>query len=306
MSYVPGKSDAKKALRYRQRGAENLTPEQAEWLSGYEEALIARGVPRRTSKYTKEYQESNTPTEENENEAGENPTKEDDKTGNASGNGNSQPEPGHSNPDDGNAPDVEPPTQPRPPKPPRVNTDSPRTDGKRQSGNWREKYSGGSSVDGREQTCLTIATQAIGILTLMSEQIRLSGAEPVIEPKLLFNAMVLTVDDVLPDDLTVKPQHIAVGGSIAIISHRFLRRKEIADAIKKQSTAGKDEFGRKYSPPAQAPSAPPPVPPAPPPPPPAPPPPPPQATKVEPPKPTEPVYNDRDAQVPHVTDVEVF
>lgn len=296
MSYVPGKSDAKKALRYRQRGAENLTPEQAEWLNGYEEALIARGIPRRTSKYTKESQDGNTPSGENESETGENPTPENNQTGNAGSGGGGEPEPGHSNPDDGNAPDVEPPPPPRPPKPPRVNTDATKPEGKRQSGNWREKYSGGSSVDGREQTCLTIATQAIGILTLMSEQIRLSGAEPVIEPKLLFNAMVLTVDDVLPDDLTVKPQHIAVGGSIAIISHRFLRRKEIADAIKKQSTAGKDEFGRKYSPPA-------------PPPPPSqspPPPPPPPAPKVEPPKPTEPVYNDRDAQVPHVTDVEVF
>jgi len=121
-----------------------------------------------------------------------------------------------------------------PPKPPRVHA-APKDDGPKKKERWQDKYK--AQAEGREQSVTFLANQWLNILNAMAAQIRASGAQPIVEPAMLYNAMVITLDDVLPANLEVKPEHMAVGGSTALLVQRFMRRKEIGDLERKTKEA---------------------------------------------------------------------
>jgi len=113
------------------------------------------------------------------------------------------------------------------PPPPRVAASAPDAGkGGKSSGRWQDKYQAAGT--GRETTVTTIADAWAGVLTAMADQLRAVGVEPFLDPKHLYGAIVLTVDDLLPAHVEVKPVHLAVLGSTAITAQRFMRRKEIA------------------------------------------------------------------------------
>jgi len=143
-----------------------------------------------------------------------------------------EPAPAAAPPPPAAAPDLPPPMPDLPPPgsaptPPRVaaHAADPGKGGK-SSGRWQDKYQAAGT--GRETTVTTIADAWAGVLTAMADQLRAVGVEPFLDPKHLYGAIVLTVDDLLPAHVEVKPVHLAVLGSTAITAQRFMRRKEIA------------------------------------------------------------------------------
>lgn len=150
---------------------------------------------------------------------------------------------------------------PPPPAPPRVATGGVlRDDGNGKGGSdgdWRKRYRGGGK-DGRERTVLAIASQWRGALEFMSEQIKMSGGTPMIPVDELWPHIVITVDDMLPEKVQLKPSHIAVGGTTVLLVQRIARNKKVGEAY---------ERGAKGPPstpnePAPTPEPPPPVQPA--------------------------------------------
>jgi hypothetical protein len=75
-----------------------------------------------------------------------------------------------------------------------------------------------------------VASQWHGILQGMSEQLRLAGVDPLIDPQQLLPAIVLTVDELLPVEFALDHKKVAVLGSSALVVQRFLNRKDIAAA----------------------------------------------------------------------------
>ncbi len=67
----------------------------------------------------------------------------------------------------------------------------------------------------------------LGVLVKMADEIRSCGADPFIDPQALGGAIVLALDDILPERLNVTPRVAAIGGSSAILAQRFLLRKQI-------------------------------------------------------------------------------
>lgn len=126
---------------------------------------------------------------------------------------------------------------PPPPPPPRVATAGGvfRDDGKREGqsdGDWRKRYRGGGQ-DGRERTVLAIASQWRGALEFMSEQIKMSGGTPMIPVDELWPHIVITVDDMLPEKVKLKPSHIAVGGTTVLLAQRIARNKKVNEAYER-------------------------------------------------------------------------
>lgn len=94
--------------------------------------------------------------------------------------------------------------------------------------NWRDKYKNGAGA-GREQTCQLIAGYWHQMLKSMADQIKTAGAEPWIDPDALMPSMVLTLDEVLPEDMQLTPRATALLGTTAITAQRFLLRGKIRE-----------------------------------------------------------------------------
>jgi len=126
---------------------------------------------------------------------------------------------------------------PPPPPPPRVATGGGAQSGggngsDTQGGDWRKRYRGGGQ-DGRERTVLAIASQWRGALEFMSEQIKMSGGTPMIPVDELWPHIVITVDDMLPEKVKLKPSHIAVGGTTVLLAQRIARNKKVNEAYER-------------------------------------------------------------------------
>jgi hypothetical protein len=122
--------------------------------------------------------------------------------------------------------------------PPRVRTeaeDAPRgKDGS--TGDWREKYKrGAAGASSREVTVTKIAEQWRNVLSAMTQGMVAAGITPLVDPADLYPSIVLVVDEILPAHVELTPKMIAVGGTTALVVQRFVRRKEIAEAMQKDS-----------------------------------------------------------------------
>lgn len=76
------------------------------------------------------------------------------------------------------------------------------------------------------------------ILQWMESQIVFSGGKPLIPSESIWNALVITVDDVLPRDITLKPQHMVIACTTTLVVQRFARRKEVAEAYANAARSG--------------------------------------------------------------------
>lgn len=220
---VDRKAEIKKAWRIRRKPIEERTEEEKVWFAAYETTKLKRGkqVPDPATEQNDE------PLEDDEGVA-----------------------------DLGNEPIG--PDEPIPPPPPAPRVEIPKPPKEEQepqkgSTDWRKKYRQSMGGDGRERTVITIASQWLAILEWASEQIKMSGGTPMMDPKALFPAIVITVDDFLPERVSIKPQHIAAVGTTLIIGQRIARHKKIGEAIE----------ARKREPVFQEPPPPPPPPPTP-------------------------------------------
>lgn len=135
-----------------------------------------------------------------------------------------------------------PPTAPPLPRPPRVERASEADDdakaSKKKAASWRAKYESDAG-DGREETCKYVADQWHGALRALADQIKASGVDPIVDPDKLYGAIILTVDEVMPAQVRLSPRARALAGTTAIVVHRFVRRKEIAE-IQKTETDRKE------------------------------------------------------------------
>jgi hypothetical protein len=197
-------SENKRAYRLRKRPDDQLSQEEREWLANYDINKRQKGKPY----------------------VGNMGVADADKDGDGAGQDDGLDEPS-------DATDDVPP--PPPPPPPRVNVETGADDGAdgvrsvRTGRNWRSKYAGGQ--DGREKTVLVIASQWRGILQFMSDQITLSGGTPMISVESIWPALVMTVDDVLPEKVAIKPAHIAAVGTTVLLTQRIARHKKVGEAI---------------------------------------------------------------------------
>lgn len=152
----------------------------------------------------------------------------------------------------GPAPPVEP--IPPPPPPPRVPASSsgPSShDDDDKASNWRSKY---KRENGRERAVLAIASQWKSILDFLSHQITLSGGTPVVDTAMLWQSLVITVDDVLPERFELRPQHIAALGTTALLAQRIARHKKVVAAYEQQAAA--QATGQSPAPPPTQPTPP--------------------------------------------------
>lgn len=92
---------------------------------------------------------------------------------------------------------------------------------------WQKKYKKEGKAAGREQTVLMIAGGWMQGLEMLCAKLREVQVEPFVEPKDLFPSIVLTLDDMLPASLELKPEHIAVGGSTALLVQAVMNRKAL-------------------------------------------------------------------------------
>ncbi len=121
-----------------------------------------------------------------------------------------------------------PPRGPRfaPPKPPRTKVDDDDAPKGAKKEKWQDKYK--SKQEGREKTVVTCANAICSVLHAMENEMRAVGVEPIVSVETLYGAWVLTLDDFLPANLELKPEHVALGGSSALLVQRFMNRKKIA------------------------------------------------------------------------------
>jgi hypothetical protein len=215
----PRRLEQRRAYRLRKniKAGKPLDDEDREWLALYEESVKKPG--------TADLDPAAPATDEEPDAADDEPDELPD----------AAPEP----PADV-APKIDLPPPPPPPKapplpaPPRVGAregrEEPPSGGKRNE-RWQDKYKGGDggASIGREATVTQIAQQWLNVLTLLTQSCTDAGIKPILDPQQLYGSIVLTVDDMLPAHIELKPQHVAVGGTTAIVVQRFLKRKEIAE-----------------------------------------------------------------------------
>jgi len=144
---------------------------------------------------------------------------------------------------------VEPP--PAPPPPPRVASDA----GQPTEESVPKKKKAAKD-DGRDRAVKMVAGQWIAALKFMSSQIEESGGTPVFKVEDLEPHIVTTVDDMLPESVTIKPQHIAAIGTTAIIAQRVMRRKKIAEFYEQKRHQPQPEPPREPPPKPEEPPAP--------------------------------------------------
>jgi hypothetical protein len=129
------------------------------------------------------------------------------------------------------------PAAPPPPPPPRVDipdrADEPQ--GPTGGSDWRRKYQTKGKDAGRERTVTIIAAQWKQMLEFCCEQIKMSGGTPMVDVAALYPHIVLTVDDMLPEKVVIKPSHIAAVGSTVIIAQRIARHKKVGEAYERQA-----------------------------------------------------------------------
>jgi hypothetical protein len=143
------------------------------------------------------------------------------------------------------------------PPPPRVSTATHAAPDAKDD--WRAQYRNASTV-GREQTVLFVSGQWVDILRSMERQLALVGVKPLIPVDVLVSSIVLAVDELLPERISLTPKATAVIGTTSLSVQRFLHRDAIAKKL-----AGETE---QKTPLRLVPDFPPPAPPPPPPPPP--------------------------------------
>lgn len=189
-------SENKRAYRIRKKPAAERSQEDVDWLAIYDETK-RKGAPPITN-------DGGAPEPEQESA----PVPEDDG-----------------------------PPLPPPPPPPRVDIPDRRDDepGPVGGSDWRRKYQSKGKDAGRERTVTIIAAQWKQILEFCSEQIKLSGGTPMVDVAALYPHIVLTVDDLLPEKVVIKPSHIAVIGSTVLIGQRVARHKKVGEAYEQQA-----------------------------------------------------------------------
>jgi hypothetical protein len=122
--------------------------------------------------------------------------------------------------------------------PPRINTkpddDGPRS--KEHGGDWRAKYKQGSGGQvPREVTVTKLAEQWLAVMTALTQGMEAAGIKPLVDPQTIYPYVVLEIDAVLPAHVELTPRMMAVGGTTVLVVQRFVRRKEIADAMKTEA-----------------------------------------------------------------------
>lgn len=186
-------SERKRAWRIRKKPESERSVEDVEWLESY--VLSARKSGRPAASATPEEPETTEPEEESELED-------------------------------------ELPAAPPPPPPPRIDMAQPREREESGKGNthWRKKYEQGGKDAGRERTVTYIASQWKTLLVFACEQIKMSGGTPMVDVEMLYPHLVITVDDALPERITLKSSHIAAVGTTVILGQRIARHKKIGEA----------------------------------------------------------------------------
>jgi hypothetical protein len=69
----------------------------------------------------------------------------------------------------------------------------------------------------------------LGVLQAMADSLEEVGVKPAINPADLEGAIVLTCDQVLPAEIELTPEIVAVGGSSALLAQRMIHRKKIEE-----------------------------------------------------------------------------
>jgi hypothetical protein len=220
-------ADSAKSRRIRQaiEDGKEVSPEELEWLQLYLESKSNRGRPIKVGADVVDSGTAETDSDENPNPPSDSPVEVEDKAPPVEATGAAVPEPPKAPP---RPPRVPPPPRlatPKMPPPPRVEDERPRGN----SGDWRDKFRGDS--EGREETVTTCAKAICGVLQGMVDEIKMVGGKPVMEVDDLYGPWVLTLDEWLPQDLKIKSEHKAIFGSTGIIVHRFMRRKDIKEAL---------------------------------------------------------------------------
>jgi hypothetical protein len=136
------------------------------------------------------------------------------------------------------------PPPPRLSAPPRVRVEADEPNDKKAKGSdWRDKYRSGPSGTSRELTVTKVAEQWRNILIALTQGMEAAGVKPLIDPNELYPSMVLVLDEVIPAHVELTPKVIALGGTTALIVQRFIRRKEIAEALAKEQE--REEFRKR-------------------------------------------------------------
>lgn len=149
------------------------------------------------------------------------------------------------------------PDPPRLAPPPKVDAEPPRaveSKGKASGGaDWRGKWRhsvkvdlGGKSQDvhdPREVLCVQGAALWAGLTKAMETALEKIDVRPYggLTTESLFGSMVLTIDKVLPPDLTLKPEQIAIGGTMAMAVPLALNWKKLKEHSAKTEAQKKAE-----------------------------------------------------------------
>lgn len=106
---------------------------------------------------------------------------------------------------------------------------------------WCEEFGGGKeSSNGRRDTCVRLANGWMAGLRAMRDEIRAAGGDVLVDldsPD-LYNAMVLTVDRIAPERVKVTPEARALVSTTIVLAHRFVARKDIAEAKAREERLG--------------------------------------------------------------------
>ncbi len=247
----PRRLESKRATRLRgkKRAGQELSADDEEWLAAYDASKRPPGRPRKDDGEADD--ESSDDDGADVVDADDESTADDETKvdaasdaphGDAAGAASPPPPAAVESPPPSPAVDAAPafvpppplPKAPRNPVPPRVRI---RVDGDdapagKKGGAWQDKYKGEAQAGNREQTCLLIGGYWLGMLTQMADALKSAGIDPIVKPETLGGAIVLTLDEILPDTVEVTPKVMAVGGSTAILVQRFMRREDIAKAAK--------------------------------------------------------------------------
>lgn len=119
-------------------------------------------------------------------------------------------------------------------------------------GDWRKKYAKGTT-DGRERTVTAIASQMLAALTAISDQIKMAGEVPLVDPQALWPHLVITVDDLLPERVRLKPSHIVVGATAVLVGQRIKHHRKIVAVYEGRAATGDTPAATPPPPPPQPP-----------------------------------------------------
>lgn len=102
----------------------------------------------------------------------------------------------------------------------------------RASAVWREKYGGTSQrsnpAEARERVCLTVAQWWEAILRACVRDLRTIEVEPAVNVDKMRDALVLAVDDLLPDTVAISPTTQVLCESTVLVMQRLVHYRRIA------------------------------------------------------------------------------